>query len=98
MIPQRSLLFRLLRHPGQRPVRRGAESHYARHILRPCPESSLLASSVHKRPQFNPRADIKHPHPLGPVQLVGAGAEQINLHLLRINGNLPESLYRVRME
>ena len=47
---------------------------------------------------LQPFADIQKTDPLRPVQLMGAGAEHIDLILVHVDGELSIGLHRIRME
>ena len=59
---------------------------------------ALLLAAVHERDDPRPLPDVQQPHPLGPVELVGRGAQEIDVELIRRKREMAEGLDGVGME
>ena len=73
-------------------------SHDSRDIVCAGTPGSLLGAPVDKGTNSNTLADVHDSNPLRPVNLVAAGAEHVNVHLIRSDRYMGKSLPRVRVE
>ena len=98
MIPELCLFFLIFFHGSQGKLHSLSKPHDPRHVFRTGPALSLLCAAVDKGSKLQPLPDIKEAHALGAVELVGAGAEHVDMKLIHVDGLVAVGLDRVRME
>ena len=62
------------------------------------PAAAFLLAAVHERRDPRPLPDVQQPHPFRPVELVGRGAQEIDVQFIHRKRQMAEGLNGVRME
>src|SRR3989339_161706 len=81
-VPHRGQPCRLFDKRRSRQFHRLPETDDSRHIERGGPAAVFLLAAVNERAYPRPLADVQQPHPFGPVELVGRGAEEIAIEFV----------------
>ena len=79
-------------------VERSGQAHDAGHVLRTAPHVPLLRAALDHGLQAGALAQVQEAHALGPVELVGAGAQHVQRQGGQVEGVVPHGLHRVAVE
>ena len=95
VIPQEKLSGSLLVKGAHRPLHCRLQSDNRRHIFRSRTPVPLLRTAVDKRLQLQSRSDVEEADALWPVDLMTAGAQHIDVHLVHVDRQLSECLHGI---